>query len=206
MRKKSRCGKGFDIVHAINKIVPENIEFHTIDQDLDGNIKKSSFTGPNTNLKKRLKGYVKNTGEYDTIITPPINKLDTGAMKHDLAYSKYKDLTNRHIADNKLIKIAEEVLNDNNSTTIQKFNAGLVKTILKGKIKLGVGLGGNLGSNIDINELIKQAQNTSKTSQFQGKSDIADIIAPLVFLAGSIGIPALIKLIHDKLKKDGKAI
>ena len=155
---------------------------------------------PNTNLKKRLKDFESETGNYKEIITPPINKLDKGALEHDILYSIHKDLTNRHKADKKLIKIAEEVLNDNTSTKIQKFNAGLVKFILESKVKLGIGIDKGIhGSAIgDVNELIKQAQQASQT---HGKTDIAHIIAPLLFIASSVGIPAIIKLFADQIKK-----
>ena len=94
--KERKKGKGFDVVSAINKITPENIEFHLLDEGDDGVIRKSSFTGPNTNLRKRLRGFDSENGSFSSIITPPINRLDEGALVHDLAYTKYKDLPHRH--------------------------------------------------------------------------------------------------------------
>lgn len=201
MEIKNKTGHGFDIVSNINRIFPENVEFHTVDQGDDGIIRQSSFTGPNTNLKKRLDGYIPNTGKYNEIITQPINKLDRAAMEHDLAYSRHKDLNNRHDADKTLITVAHEILNDPQSTKVQKFNAGLVILIMESKIKLGIGYGAIYGGNIDVNQLIKQAQQNSQSTSFQGNTDIGHVIAPLLFLASSVGIPAVIALLGKKNKK-----
>lgn len=188
--------KGFDIVSNINRIFPENIEFH-----LPGH----QFTGPNTNLNKRLINYTKNA-KHDGIHewSKPINRLDKAAYLHDVSYSKFKDLENRHKADKILINVATEILNDDNSSRREKIEAGIVKFIMDGKLKIGIGLGGTYGGNLDVNELVRQAQQTAQSNQFQGKTDIAGIIAPLLFLTGAVGIPTIIKLVHDKLKKDNK--
>lgn len=206
---KTKRGGNFDIVANINRLVPEGIEFHTIDQGDDGRIRKSSFTGPNSNLNRRLEGYNPGTGEFISVVTDPINKLDKAAMEHDLAYSKYKDLKNRHRADEILIKVAEEVLNDSNSTRVQKFNAGLVKTILTGKIKLGIGLGGTYGEGLSSTEqLIREAQRTASTGGLKAGAPAGakavGVLAPLALLAASVGIPAVIALIGKKKKDEGK--
>jgi hypothetical protein len=189
MNIKTKKGKGFDIVSAINTITPKGIEFHLIDQADENfvghnNIVKASFTGPNTNLEKRLLNYDSETTTYDGVVTPPINKLDAGAMAHDLSYSRYKnDLSKKHEADRVLVGIAEEVINDNTSTKIQKFNAKIVKIIIQGKLKLGLGVGGEL-----VNQMPDKQTNT------------AGLIIGLVTLAGVIGVPALIKLINKNKK------
>lgn len=136
----NRKGRGFDVVSAINSITPKNIEYHIIDQGDDGVIRKSNFVGPNTNLEKRLKNYDRLTGSHDGVNTPPINALDRGAMFHDIAYHD-KSLEVRHKADEALVKVADQVINDVNAKAIQKANARLVKGIMKGKMFLGVGVG-----------------------------------------------------------------
>ena len=132
-------GSGFDVVNAINSITPKGIEFHIIDQADDGSIKKASFCGPNTNLPARLEDYDNKTGTYKSIITPPINKLDEGALQHDVAYHN-KNLSARHEADRQLIKVADSVINDINAKSLQKMSANVVKIILTGKLKLGLGI------------------------------------------------------------------
>jgi hypothetical protein len=123
-------------------------------------------------------------------------------MEHDLAYSRYKDLENRHKADEKLLNVAIEVANDPNSTYVQKFNANLVKLIMKGKVKMGIGLGGTYGGSLNpsqLNDLVREAQRSSQSSSFQG-DNVSSIIAPLILLAGAVGIPALISYFNQRNK------
>lgn len=129
---------GIDIVKGITGLFP-NREFHIRDQGDDGVTRKASFCGPGTQLQKRLENFNPQTGEYDSVITPPINNLDKGCMEHDIAYSKHSDLKGRHDADRELIKYADKVLKDPKSTTTQRRNANIVKAIMKGKLLLGVG-------------------------------------------------------------------
>lgn len=196
-----------DIVKAINTVVPKNIEFHLTGRTDNGQIMKHNFTGPNTNLAKRLKDYDRETGSYSEVITPPINKLDRGALEHDVAYHS-KDLNDRHRADEKLIKVAEEVLQESNDP-IQRRNAKIVQIILKGKLLLGIGLSdikggcyecGNYGGQLDINSLVREAQQTANTSAFKGESNLAGVLLPLLIATASVGLPALIKLISKKKK------
>lgn len=57
-----------------------------------------NYCGPGTRLDKRIgPGGVPKPGEA------PINRVDNACMKHDLSYSKSKDLKQRHIADVELI-------------------------------------------------------------------------------------------------------
>lgn len=204
-----KLGSGFDVVSTINKLTPENIEFHIKDEGDDGVIRKASFCGPNTNLKKRLINYESGTGKHDGIQpwSEPINALDRGCYNHDIAYSKYKDINNRHKADQELIKVAEEVLSNPNSTDTQKFNANLVKIILKGKVYFGIGYNIQQGGNLDVNQLISQAQKQASSSSFDSSTPVgAKIIGtliPLIILASSIGIPALINKYNKNKKGSG---
>jgi myosin-crossreactive antigen len=167
----------FDIVSTINKTLPKGLELHLFGQADDGSLSKHSFTGPNTFLDKRLSGLEKD-GTFDEILTPGINKLDRAAMVHDLAYKKYKDKENRHNADRVLIRVAEEVIDDDESTLIQKSNARLVKLVMTGKVKLGVGV--------------------SEAKFAPDNFTPINVAIGLVTLAASIGIPALIKLIEKE--------
>ncbi len=69
--------------------------------------KRASFLGPGTKLDKRLKNYNEKEGTYDEILTKPINKLDSAALLHDLAYGKHKDVKNRNKANDELKKAVE---------------------------------------------------------------------------------------------------
>lgn len=98
---------------------------------LDGS-KKYSFCGPFTDLKKRVE--FDKEGNIVKVITPPINELDAGCFLHDIAYEKYKDIDKRNIADDDLLKVANQVLNDVNVSNKDKWNAFIVKNIMNFKI------------------------------------------------------------------------
>lgn len=102
-------------------------ELHLID-----GTKRYSFCGPGTNLKKRVE--YDSEGNVVKVITPPINELDAGCFLHDIAYEKYKDIEKRNIADDELLTVATQVLNDTNSSNKDKWNAYIVKNIMNFKI------------------------------------------------------------------------
>lgn len=96
--------------------------------------KKSSFCGPGTNLSKRLKNLNRATGEYDSVITPPINKLDAECLNHDVAYTVHKDKKGRQPADKALIKVADAVRNDRSEPSLNRLNASLVAKLFRKKL------------------------------------------------------------------------
>lgn len=102
-------------------------EIHLID-----GTNKYSFCGPFTDLKKRVEFDEK--GNVVKVITPPVNELDAGCFLHDIAYEKYKDIDKRNVADDELLKIADHVLNDDNASKKDKWNAFIVKNIMNFKI------------------------------------------------------------------------
>lgn len=118
----------------IHNQFPNLPEMHLVDQGSDGNIRRSSFCGPFSKLDKRLSNFNRETGTYDSIITPPINQLDSGCLQHDIAYVKNKDVPTRNLADQDLIDVANSVISNPNSTWIQKTNAKLVRRIMQYKI------------------------------------------------------------------------
>lgn len=110
-------------------------EAHLRDRGDDGKIRKMNFAGPGTRFTERVK--LDDYGNIKEIITPPINKLDAGAMEHDRIYTLYPDVENRNIADKKLKKVADQVYKESNDY-IQRANALLVSLIMKTKIKYGI--------------------------------------------------------------------
>ena len=80
-RKRRQRGGKFDFQKAIEKT---GIEFH---------IPTYSYAGPGTHLPKRLKRGNK-----------PKNRLDLIAQKHDIAYSKAKNMQDKWKADDKMIQ------------------------------------------------------------------------------------------------------
>ena len=123
---------GFDFQKALTGLFPEK-EFH-----LPG----YSFCGPGTQLDRRLKNFDPETGENDGFVTDPINQLDRGCYAHDIGYTKYDEKDKRHDADRKLIKVADEVIKNKNSTFKEKNEARLVKFLLNSKVLFGLGFEG----------------------------------------------------------------
>lgn len=68
---------------------------------------------------------------------PGINPLDSACKEHDIAYSKFRDLENRHIADKALAERAWERVTAKDSTIGEKANAWLVTNAMKAKLKMG---------------------------------------------------------------------
>jgi hypothetical protein len=96
-----------------------------------------NYAGPFTKLEDRLlKG------------DKPINKLDTAAQKHDMAYAIFKDKKDRHVADKVLEEEANKIKNDPNSKLQEKAGAFVVENVMKGKQKLGLGKKNLAGHNL----------------------------------------------------------
>lgn len=88
-----------------------------------------NFLGPGTKLRKRLARGDKG-----------INKLDEAAKRHDIAYSKNKDVEKRHEADRELAEEAWNIVKDSDSSFGEKAAAWAVTNAMKAKVKLGSGL------------------------------------------------------------------
>lgn len=117
-RKKSVDGKG--IVNSIINKLP--IELH---------IPGYQYCGPGTKLKKRLA-----RGD------PGINLLDKACKEHDIAYSENKeDLSQRHSADQVLLKKAKERKQAADAGFGERTSAHLIEKIMKMKTKFGMGCG-----------------------------------------------------------------
>lgn len=130
LSKEQQRGKGL-LNDALNKLpLPE---LHLIDEGTDGKTRKASFCGPFTNLPARLSNFDPKTGQHTGFNTKPINMLDHGCYLHDLAYNKFKTVEDRLPADKDLEEVAKFVLDNPNSTQLQRANALLVQKIMQGK-------------------------------------------------------------------------
>lgn len=87
------------------------------------------FCGPGTKLTKRLR-----RGDSG------INLLDKACKDHDIAYSNYKDLDNRHRADRTLEDVAWSRATAEDATIGEKTASWAVTNAMKIKRKLGMGL------------------------------------------------------------------
>jgi hypothetical protein len=69
-----------------------------------------------------------------------INPLDDACKRHDIAYSNFKDLNQRRVADRVLEKRAWERFGSKDATLGEKTVAWAVTTAMKVKRKVGGGL------------------------------------------------------------------
>lgn len=86
------------------------------------------YCGPGTVLEKRL-----SRGDQG------INPLDVACKEHDIAYSRYKKLDERHKADKILAEKAWDRIK-NSSSIKERLAALLVTGAMKAKTKLGMGI------------------------------------------------------------------
>lgn len=87
------------------------------------------YCGPGTKLQDRLiRG------------DPGINRLDRACKDHDIAYSKFKNTSDRHIADKILAEKAWQRAKSVDSSLSERANAYLVSNAMKLKVKTGMGL------------------------------------------------------------------
>lgn len=88
-----------------------------------------NYCGPGTRLHKRLA-----RGDRG------INPLDEACKEHDIAYSQSSDTSKRHEADEILAKKAFHRFKSSSSSFGEKAAALAVTGIMKGKVKLGMGV------------------------------------------------------------------
>ena len=89
----------------------------------------TNYLGPGTPLAYNLKRGVK-----------PVNKLDEAAMRHDIAYSKSKDLNDRHVADKILQDDAWSRFKANDSSVLEKIYGLATASAMRAKRALGAGM------------------------------------------------------------------
>lgn len=113
-------GKGV-VNNIINKLP---FEFH-----LPGH----NFTGPGTNLKKRL-----NKDGIPKFWSKPVNRVDKAAYNHDVCYSKNKDTGVRNnLCDKNMLTELENIFNP---SLREKLDKSIVKKIIGTKTKFGLGI------------------------------------------------------------------
>lgn len=97
-------------------------------------VKKFSYCGPGTDLKKRLDENGNPKAGYE-----PINGLDTACLAHDKAYQEHKDTESRNKADAVLLDQANAWENSGVKLRLaDKLNLRIVKKIMSKKVKDGI--------------------------------------------------------------------
>ena len=90
--------------------------------------KKYNYCGPGTKLEERL---ASNEPKY----RDPINNLDSICQKHDIDYSKAKTLSDKHKADDLMLKRISEI-----PYMERPWGTTAVQAMIKGKKTLGLGV------------------------------------------------------------------
>jgi hypothetical protein len=133
-----------------------------------------NYCGPGTKLSKRLA-----RGDQG------VNKLDEACKEHDIAYNNHEDLQERHKADSVLLGKAKERFHSLNASLGEKAAALGVASIMKAKVKLGMGCKSknqkrkrqNLkrGNGLRFNDLTKTARSALKKKKFKNSSDAVKV-------------------------------
>jgi hypothetical protein len=121
VRKKKVKMKGRGL---LDKILDEGKIFGYTIPEL--HLPSHQFTGPFTKLHKRV-------DDYGRPITKPFNQVDAIAFQHDMDYQLGVP---KREADLKMIRSLEQMRPRN---LRERFDRFLIKNIIKGKVKLGLG-------------------------------------------------------------------
>lgn len=107
------------------------------------------FCGPGTKLEQRLA-----RGEVG------INKLDEACRRHDIAYSQYTDLDERHKADQVLAQEAAARITAKDSGWRERATALGIKGAMKTKVKLGLGVANRMkkGKGLSFRAAVNKAR------------------------------------------------
>lgn len=136
-----------------------------------------NYCGPGTKLQKRLLRGDKG-----------INALDEACMKHDIAYDKYSNLTDRHKADLELYKMANQRMKSKSAGKGEKLASWVVGKIMKTKIKAGAGIK-------SFKSFVSKIRHELKKNKKGSVINRAYVAAKKVFpRARNVQIPRLIKI------------
>lgn len=128
--KKGKQGKGL-LNSAINKLGKLGIEAHYRSPFMG--FKKHNFTGPGTNLQKRLMSDGKTPKEW----SKPVNKADAAALDHDLCYGTLKTTKQRKQCDNTMIKRLDKIRKNKKNKFSTRGDAFVIGQIMKTKRRIG---------------------------------------------------------------------
>jgi len=126
---RGKVQKGGDFVNSLNAFTGR-VKLPWARFSGEMHLPGHNFTGPGTKLNKRLKddGTPKSWSR-------PINRVDSAAYRHDLAYARHADTAERIVADKKIIKELDSIPNP---TLKERMERAVVKPILKTKVNFGV--------------------------------------------------------------------
>jgi hypothetical protein len=128
---KGTPSHGGDLVSSLNSIT-SNIKLPWAKFPGEMHLPGHSFTGPGTRLDLRL-----NPDGTPKDWSKPVDRVDSAAYHHDLAYNRYSDVAERNVADKTMI---HELNNIPNPTIRERIERAVVKPILATKASLGLGV------------------------------------------------------------------
>src|ERR1043165_5905035 len=126
-----KLSKGGDLVSSLNSAT-SNFKLAWAKFPGEMHLPGHSFTGPGTRLDQRL-----NPDGTPKDWSKPVNRVDSAAYIHDLAYDRYPDTATRNTADRAMIN---ELNNISNPSVRERIERAVVKPILSAKSSLGLGL------------------------------------------------------------------
>lgn len=136
------------------------------------------FCGPGTRLAKRLA-----RGDRG------VNPLDAACRQHDIAYSRNKELAERHVADQVLADRARERITAKDSRLGERAAATAVWAAMKAKTKLGMGMRGRTRKT-------RRAKRTLPVAKRGGLLPILPMLGALGSLIG--GAASVAKAVGDR--------
>lgn len=140
---REKAGAGFDGVKLLNKVFPG--EHHQ--RLLSRKGAKASFSGPGTDLGKRLIPGTDTPHPWSA----PKSPIDRVALTHDLSYrdatnrnpnDKKAALAERHAADRVFVQQAQRII-DTSPNPLERADAKIAKNIVGIKLKFGLGVDGS---------------------------------------------------------------
>ena len=128
---KGATTKGGDLVSSLNAAT-SSIKLPWAEFPGEMHLPGHHFTGPGTRLDKRL-----NPDGTPKDWSKPVDRVDSAAYIHDLAYDQHTDTASRNVADRAMIN---NLNNIPNPTIRERVERAIVKPILSAKTSLGLGL------------------------------------------------------------------
>src|SRR6218665_757219 len=120
-----------DVVGSLNSVT-KNIKLPWARFPGELHLPGHSFAGPCTRLDLRL-----NPDGAPKTFSKPVDRVDSAALRHDLAYAQYPDTASRNVADREMV---DELNKIPNPTFRERVERAIVKPILATKANLGLGL------------------------------------------------------------------
>ena len=114
-----KSGRGVDIQKHLSKLGELHMRTPTG--------KKYNYCGPGTKLEERL-------ASNDPKVRDPINNLDSICQRHDIAYSRAKNLKDKHAADDIMLDEITQI-----PYMKRPWGTTAVQAMITGKRKLGLG-------------------------------------------------------------------